>query len=248
MIIVSLALAMWWWEVDGRQRAFYVDVPVFKNDIKRGELIKDDMFTTVKYEKDQLIDNYIKEQKKIIGLEAKQFIPKNIQLDVHFFESPDLLTDEKHMNWKIPNEWIYSIPNSLRRKDQIVFYEIDAESMNIKDKDKKIQIDATSKVSEDTEKRQVLITQIQDEKNKLQGRNVSIYTAVVSYVKDSANREVVSTSPVDRIDANSTIKDLEIIATKEDMDLLSAIVSKGSKFIIGYNDGGSAINESKNSK
>lgn len=80
------------------------------------------------------------------------------------------------------------------------------------------------------------------------GKNEPIFSTIVSYVKDSANREVVSTSPIDRIDANSTIKDLEIIATKEDIDLLTAIVTGGNKFIIGYSDGEGTVNESKTGK
>jgi ribosomal protein L11 len=248
-VIIVLAMVMWWWEADGRQRAFYVDVPVFKDDVKRGDLIKEEMFTTVKYEKDKLIVNFIKEPRTIVGLEAKQYIPKNLQLDLQFFESPNLLTDDKRKNWKIPNEWIYSMPNSLRRKDQIVFYEVNSDAMK---SDKKIQIDATSKITEDIGKKdqniQVQITQKPDEKNKLMGKNEPIFSTIVSYVKDSANREVVSTSPNDRIDANSTIKDLEIIATKEDIDLLTSIVTGGNKFIIGYSDGEGTVNESKTGK
>jgi hypothetical protein len=246
-IIVALALGMYWWEMDGRQRAFYVDVPVLKSDLKRGDLIKEEMFTTIKYEKDKLIKNYVKDPKKIIGLEAKQYIPKNLQLDEQFFESHELITDDKRKNWKIPNEWIYSIPNSLRRKDQIVFYEVNAEALK---SDKKIQIDASSKSTEESGKKDasIQISQKVEEKSQPNGKNNPIYTSIVSYVKDSANREVVSTSPIDRIDANSTIKDLEIIATKEEMDLLTAIVTGGSKFIIGYSDGEGVANEGEASK
>lgn len=239
-IIVILIGAMWWWEVDGRQRTLYVSIPVLKTDVKRGDLIKSDMFDTVKREKESLISNYVTDPNKIVGKEAKQYIPKNMPLDPQFFESPELITDKDRKNWKLPNEWIYAMPNSLRRKDHIVLYEVSSEIVKSSQNDvKKIQIDAQSTTSPDgrTQNANIQVYQkIDDVKNKISNMNDPLFKSVVSYVKDTANREVVSTSSVDRLDANATIKDVEILATKEEIDILAMKVANGSKFIIGYSD------------
>lgn len=123
LVIIALMLGIvWYWETYGREFYFYQDAVVLMQDVQRGTLITEDMLTTKKVEASQLIEQAILDKEKIIGLEAKQFIPQNAQLHPNYFETPSLMTDEDRYIVRIPNDWLYSIPNTLRRKDRVLFY------------------------------------------------------------------------------------------------------------------------------
>lgn len=231
--ILGLSGLMWWWESVGRQSILYEEVLVLKQDVQRGELIKESMLDTVRFEKARLIDHPVRDPKEIVGLEARQYIPKNSQLDVRYFESPELITDKDRLNFKIPNDWIYSIPNSLRRKDRIALYAVDRAVLQDA-KNKKIQIEdaSTGGASGNPSTPEYVFTE--DVSGMVQGEPVLI--TIVSYVKDSVGREVVSIGE-GRMNANSAIKDIEIVDTVENLRKLEGVVKEGSKFIVMYAEG-----------
>ncbi|MBC8386614.1 MAG: hypothetical protein H8E13_00990, partial [Actinobacteria bacterium] len=69
-----------------------------------------------------------------------------------------------------------------------------------------------------------------------EGREDYILESVVAYLKDSANREVVTISEEERYDGSSKIASLEIIAELEDISYLKDLAENSYRFIILYKD------------
>ncbi|MFE5324637.1 SAF domain-containing protein [Paenibacillus sp. NPDC056579] len=239
LLMAALAGTVVFWEFTGREMVLYQEVIVPKEDLKRGTEITSEKLTTLKVEKGKTIEGAIVNMNDIIGLEAKQTIPARSQLSAIFFERGDLLTDENHFNFKIPNDWIVSAPNTLRRKDKVIVYEVSADALSKSVENKKIQIDATRTVSNDGNKEDSNITiglkpditppASVDAKKLLQ--------TTVTFVRDSANREVITTGSHDRLDASAALKDVEANLTIEDVNTLENAIKRGSKLMIGYSEG-----------
>lgn len=243
LLMATLVAAEVFWETKGRELVLYQDILVAKEDIKRGTLISAEtvpsLFKVEKYEKGKIIDQPVFSPQEVVGLAAKQVIPKNAQLSALYFEDSRVLTDGQHLNWKIPNEWIISAPNTIRRKDRITVYEITALALaNQKNTAAdKIQIDPNQPATQQQaggEKK--LDVQKSGDVPVSQYERKRLLDGTVTYVKDSVNREVVSTSVVDRIDASSSVKDIEIILTLDELAALEAAVLRGSKLMIGYTE------------
>lgn len=220
--LIALMLGIvWFWETNGREMYFYQEVIVLNQDVKRGTVITEGMLASEKIEADKIINNAVLDKKQIIGLEAKHFIPQKAQLHYFYFEDHDLITTDNKYIVRIPNEWLYSIPNSLRRKDNIVFYEINPDYL--------IEQEEENNSNPDT-------YDSEDEIKEKLGKQV--LQAKTAYVKDSANREVVSISNNGRIDGSSVISEVLILITPEELRRLEEKIQDGGKFIIMHTEGG----------
>ncbi|OEF99451.1 hypothetical protein BHF71_09065 [Vulcanibacillus modesticaldus] len=208
---------VWFWETNGRERYFYQGVIVLNNDVKRGTIIKEEMLSTQKVEADKIIINAIRNKNEIIGLEAKHFIPQNTQLHPQYFEIQSLITSENRYIARIPNEWLYSIPNTLRRKDKVIFYQTNSgdyfnqDSINTHNKESLVEI-----------------------KEKLVN---PILETTIAYVKDGANREVKTISYGARLDGSSVIKEVLVAISPEEFRRLEYAVMNGSKLTIMHIEG-----------
>lgn len=227
VIIIALMLGIvWFWESTGRELYFYKNVVVLNQDVKRGALISEKMLSLKKIEADHLIENAILDSSQIIGLEAKHFIPKGSQLHSFYFESPDLLTDENTYVVRVPNEWLYSIPNTLRRKDHVLFYPIDQTNK---------ELNQTANINQQQD--EIIHTYTLEESKEWSKRlGKEILAAKIAYVKDSANREVQTAGIQDRIDGTSIISEVLILTTPEQFQRLEQTVKDGSKLIIMYTE------------
>jgi len=220
VIISSMIGLMIFWETKGRELYLYCDVIVLKEDVKRGTIITPDMITVVKMQSDNLINNPITNENDVIGFAAKHFIPKNLQLHKEFFEIPELVTKNNEFIFRIPNDWIYSVPSTLRRKDKVIFYSVNADigKKTISGHEGEIATyDPTEKIN---------ISDMQP-----------VFSTIVAYVKDSANRELVTVSKEDRLDGSSTLSEIDVIITLDNLKQLENIINNGSKFIIMYDEG-----------
>lgn len=244
IVLIGLLIAvMWWWEIDGRERYFYHEVLVLNEDVKRGAVIEDRMISTIKVEESKKITNAITEKSQLVQMVAKHYIPKHTQLDPQYFDKQERITDGNKLLVKIPNEWIYSVPNTIRKNDTVYFYEVAADVLT--QKDKKPQADPTKngmpgqKKEPETTSTEAPLMLHNSEEEKLLRANLktSIFKAIVAFVKDGANREVVTLSQVDRIDGSSVVKDIEVIATLEDMKRMEESVRNGHKFVLMYTEG-----------
>lgn len=222
ILIIGLMVSLiWFWETSGREMYFYKEVVVLNQDIKRGTIISEEILVFEKYEADKLIDNAITDKNQIIGLEAKHFIPMNSQLHPFYFEESQLVTNQNSLITRIPNEWLYSIPNTLRRNDEIVFYYI---------KDSSATADISAEGSVKTH-------------NDIEGYKLveklgkPVLTARVAYVKDSANREVQTLNSNLRLDGSSVIAEVLVLLSFEQVQLLEQYVKDGGRFIIMHSEG-----------
>lgn len=127
IILIMLGI-IWFWETNGRQLYFYQDIVMLNQDIQKGTVINEDMLIYEKVEIDKIINEAVISADILIGLETKNFIPKGAQLHLNYFDNQEILMVEDTFIIRIPNEWLYSIPNTLRRKDNIAFYVVNNES------------------------------------------------------------------------------------------------------------------------
>ncbi len=213
---------VWFWETAGRELYFYKNVVVLSQDVKRGTLITENMLSLKKFEVNKIIDQAINEGNEVIGLEAKHFIPKNTQLHPFYFESPGLLIGKNKYIMRIPNQWLYAVPNSLRRKDHILLYEIGNSNL-------------INRLDENTSNIQTLD---QKELEKIKDHIKFVFSTEVAYVKDSANREVRTLSVEERLDGSSVISEVDIIITEEQLKTLEQSVRNGGAILILNAEGG----------
>ncbi len=222
IIIILMLGIVWFWETNGRELYFYKDIVVLNQDIQRGTIINEDMLVYEKLEADNIIDEVVLTKDILIGLETKHFIPKGAQLHLKYFEDQEIIMSENTYIVRIPNEWLYSIPNTLRRKDNIAFYQVTIRNENFLIKENQ---NISTYETDSNENIKII-----DDKNP-------ILETKVAYVKDSANREVQTVSYEDRIDGNSIISEVSIIASPYQLMILENAINKGNKLIIMYSEG-----------
>jgi len=224
-VFISMAFIMYYWETVGRENYLYQSVLVFKEDITAGTLIADDnLLTYQRVEFDNLIDNAITDKTLIVGMAATHFIPKGSQIHPSFLEEKELILKPGQYVFKIPNEWIYSLPDSLRRKDHITLYEIGVNGTFVNDNKDSTNGDINTYANE------------QASSVKSFAGNI-LFDTVTVYVKDSNNREVVTTSNYDRFDGSSKINAIEVIGTIDQIKKITDSADKGNKFLIMYSGG-----------
>lgn len=197
------------WETYGRQALTYTDVIVFKKDVQENVIVTADMLGVMKLERGTLIENAITNPNKITGKETTTFIPSKMPLTTKFFANPDLTTGNNKYTFKIPEEWIYSYPQTIRRGDEIYIY----------------PISLPDEVS--------TYTDIPTTINITYNQEKPLLKANVVYVKDSSNREVVNTGS-NRYDGSANVAQIEIITTEEKYNILTAAYQNGYKFNILY--------------
>ncbi len=210
-IILLMLGIIWFWETNGRQLYLYEDVVVLNQDIQKGTTIKEDMLIYEKLEADKIINEAVLYKDILIGLETKHFIPKGAQLHLNYFDNQGIIMSDNTYIVRIPNEWLYSIPNTLRRKDNIAFYAVTSE-------DKK------------------QLEEVNGNGEFIVSKNPILETKV-AYVKDSANREVQTVSYEERIDGSSIISEVLIIASPNQFNILEDVINRGDKLIIMYSEG-----------
>jgi hypothetical protein len=118
-LITSTVIFILYWETIGREKYLYEDIIVLNENVECGEVISLENLKEIKIEKDKIVSGIVKEKMEIVNFTAKHFIPAKIQLHPSFFKSPDILIDEDKFIFELLSNNIYSIPDSIRRKDKI---------------------------------------------------------------------------------------------------------------------------------
>lgn len=220
--IVALMLALiFYWETYGRSAFLYENVVVLKDDVKKGTIIEKEMITTQSYEKGKLIKDPVREGEFIVGKEAKHFVPGNTPLSSLYFDNSEVVLDKGYFVAKIPNEWILSVPDSIRRRDKAAFCEVKASR-------------ATTSTTTTGSGEGVISSK--DLSNNVEKYGEPILTTTVAYIKDQNNKEIVDIGKEDRIDASSKITNIEVIVNSEQLDILKKAYESGSKFVIIYGE------------
>ena len=215
--------AMYLWMAYGQAVFATKPVLIAVMDIEEGTLIEPEKhFAVAKVDTDLIIAGSLEasDQQALYGVAAKQFIPKNAQISDQYFTKENLAVTGDKAVFKIPNTWIYAVPSSMRRGDDIDIYEIDS---NI---EKNLHVNASK--SEDE------INTYSDQSVIRLSLDAPVLSTTVLYVKDSSNREVVDADERKRFDGTSQIGSVEIACTKKEMKALEKRVADGMMFIIVY--------------
>ena len=195
-------------------------VVVLKEDVHKGTLITADMLNVIKIDVSNHIENSIYDSDVIVGLEAKHYIPAKTQLVKEFFDSPELVLDDDEKIMKLPNEWIHSYPETLRRKDKVYLYAI-------KENTESIEIIENTESTENMEKETV------KSNNDGSEEKLYIFNTTVAYVKDNTNREVESLD-LDRLVGSSTVSVIEVVIRDEEFEMLKEYAGNGYTFALLY--------------
>lgn len=130
---------------------------------------------------------------------------------------------------QIPREWILSVPDTLRRGDDIVLYSAFYDTELLAQLQKKQTATSNSDKSDtNTAKNPASVTSGQPSEFE------QLLQTKVAYVKDGANREVVTVSNGDRIDGSSVIGSVEIITTAEEFEKIEEKIQLGHRFVLMY--------------
>lgn len=122
IIIVVVLTLIWFWETTGREHFLYEEKLVLNQDVEKGVLIEESMLTYRSFEKSKLFADAIYDINEIVGLESTNYIPQGTLLHKRFFSSTKVKLSVNQYIFRIPNDWIYSMPNTLRKQDKISFY------------------------------------------------------------------------------------------------------------------------------
>lgn len=207
LILCFAAVAgVYYWEIYGRDRIMTAQVVVLRQTLEAGEIVSADNLTVVRHPVEMLIENPVTDISEIDGLVAKHRIPSNMQMEKLSFEESELLPGPEEYIFKMPRDWIESLPSSLRRSDEVLLYPVK----------RKIGQDVDQENQSDQE------TPFSNEYFR------------VAFVKNSANQEVTSVSEGTRLNGSSNVESVEIIAGLDSIEKMTALHAGGYRFIVMY--------------
>lgn len=234
LMAVSISAFAWYEWLGGREWVNYTDVLVLKEDVIQGQTITEKDLTTIQIDKKLVTGNVILNKQDVLNKAARHFIPQQTPLHKYFFESQELVLEEGEYISQIPVDWTLSIPDTLRRGDQIIVYATTYAS-EILNQLQGAQQGTTTSLPEQVGG--AIPALAEDEKGELK----ELFHTNVAFVKDSSNKEVVTTSTQDRMDGSSTISSIEIVTTTEEFKMLEEQIKLGAKLIVMYSDSQSPV-------
>jgi len=123
LILASLA-TLGFWEFWGRENLSYERILVLRQDTAENVNVSEDMLEVVLM--DSPDERVLREgdSEKIAGLETAQFIPAGTPLYGEYFQDSRLAVGGTTGQYvlSIPNQWLLSYPQTLRRGDTVSFY------------------------------------------------------------------------------------------------------------------------------
>ncbi len=172
LIILAVSTAVIW--------EFYLDdkintVVVLQaaKQIPRGHKVTSGDFVPLRVKMNAVPDGVINNITAIVNKETVTPINKGIIAVKDFFDDPDVVADANEMIAPIPDQWIYSLPGSLRRRDKVSIYQFPTSPQQILNSASQKPILNQNSPAELNDKGEPLF------------KNIS-----VAFAKDSANQEV----------------------------------------------------------
>lgn len=215
LILFAIA-GIFFWENYGRAQFLYTDVIVFKEEVQANKIVDIKMLGKIKADNSSLVQGVITNVDDIVGKQTLTIIPQGLQLSPKFFGQPQMSTGDGKYVFAVPDEWIYSCPQTVRRGDQVYFYPV------------------PGKKSEDGgsyDQSGAYITP--DAPVSVETTSSAIVSTSVAYVKDSANREIVDVVPV-RLDGTAAVAKLEVIVDDTQYKQLKDSYENGFQFVVMY--------------
>ena len=123
LILVSVG-TLGFWEFWGRENILYEEVLVFKEDAERNTRVTKEMLE-IKMTENPASDALRPEDlQQLLSMETTQFVPEKTELYTEYFQDPEFSVggDSGRYILSIPNAWLQSYPQTLRRGDRVFFY------------------------------------------------------------------------------------------------------------------------------
>ncbi len=125
IVLICLALGLLgFWELWGRQNIGYDEILVLRESASKSTVVEASMLTTRKVESAAKAALRPGDESKIIGMETRHFIPESETLYQEYFAVSRLTTggSTDSMVLSIPEEWLETYPQTIRRGDDVAFY------------------------------------------------------------------------------------------------------------------------------
>ena len=123
LIAASLG-TLGFWEFWGRENLSYERILVFREDAGRNTAVTEELLTVALAESAD--PRVLREDdiSKVSGMETIQYIPAGTPLYEEYFQDPKLAVGGESGQYilSIPNQWLLSYPQTLRRGDTVSFY------------------------------------------------------------------------------------------------------------------------------
>lgn len=230
ILMIAALASVWFWESYGREMYLYRQIIVASEEIKEGTVINKEMLGIMKIEKSKVINGAVEEPEKVLGKAARCYIPKLAQIHDSYLITKDLVNDKDHFITPIPKEWIKAIPNSLRRQDTAYICFVDNSLFSSSD-----TISKNDKIVLKPDGDSIQIYNEEKEKIPTLSDAPEIKTKI-AYVKDGANREVVTLSTQERYDGTAAISEVSANLTRDEFKIMEQQVSKGRRIVIKYKE------------
>lgn len=226
-----------------KERIDSVEVVVVKTgqEIARAEQLTQADLVIERRPKKSLIEDVVlaEEFEKVIGKDSSQTILGNSMLSHKMIDYDGIVPDSSKGEAirPITNEMIFAQPGSLRRKDVIDIYLVNEDGKTVSiPQQERVTEEGDSETETDSE------TSSEEESTSATATIQSeafLKGVPVVYVKDSGNKEVVSSeeenSKDKRLNATSNISDIEVIMNEVDFNkLMNEVLRNGSKLYITY--------------
>lgn len=122
LIIISI-LGILGWEFIGRDSLMYTEILTVNQDVEQGTVITQEMLGLKRISSASSKSYRADDVSSIIGKETKSYLPVGCELYEEYFEEKALVVhaDEGEYILSIPESWLVSKPQSLRRGDTVTF-------------------------------------------------------------------------------------------------------------------------------
>lgn len=218
LILLSITTAVAW-EFYFDDRINTVSVLQTTHRLPRGKKIVTADFSALRVKIDAVPEGAITNIEHVKDCETVIPVGKGMILVKDFFDKSEIVPDNNQMITPVPDQWIYSLPGSLRRKDVVSIYEYPVSNPHS---------------SNDSLDNPLKVKRLPQTESILSGEPL-LKNIVVAFAKDSANQEVkASDEKLQRIDATGNISQLELILTPEQFKILEAKALNGYRFIFTY--------------
>ena len=124
LIIVLSIGALGFWELWGRENISYYKIAVLRDSAEPGTEITEDMLRPKKVESANKGAVTWDKAGELIGLETGQYVQGDLELHMEYFREPEFRAGTKYDRYvlMIPDTWLMSYPESIRRGDRAFFY------------------------------------------------------------------------------------------------------------------------------
>lgn len=126
LILISIT-TMIFWEAKGREMIMNQDILVAKRDIQAGEVCSQEDLAIISVTKNSVMTNSLNAANisQYIGKKFKHDINMNSQIPLNAFISGEKEIAEGMTLFKLRNDWIMNLSNSIRKGDYVKIYSCD---------------------------------------------------------------------------------------------------------------------------